>query len=65
MPKMRTNRSAAKRFSKTATGKIRRKKAFKNHILTKKSPKRIRKLRQSALLTSADEKRMKDILPYL
>ena len=65
MPKMKTNRSAAKRFSKTARGKLRRKKAFKNHILTKKSPKRIRQLRQDAMLTPGDEKRMKEILPYL
>jgi len=65
MPKMRTNRSAAKRFRKTGTGKIRRKKAFKNHILTKKSPKRIRQLRKGATLERGDEKRMKEILPYL
>ena len=65
MPKMKTNRSAAKRFRKTATGKIRRKRAFKNHILTKKSSKRIRQLRKGANVHGADEKRMKEILPYL
>jgi large subunit ribosomal protein L35 len=65
MPKMKTNRSAAKRFQKTATGKLRRKKAFKNHILTHKSSKRIRQLRKSATLEKGDEKRMKVILPYL
>jgi large subunit ribosomal protein L35 len=65
MPKMKTNRSAAKRFRRNASGKIRRKKAFKNHILTKKSAKRIRQLRQSATVTGGDEKRMMKILPYL
>ena len=65
MPKMKSNRSAAKRFRKTATGKIRRKKAFKNHILTHKSSKRIRQLRKGGTLEKGDEKRVKVILPYL
>jgi large subunit ribosomal protein L35 len=65
MPKMKTNRSAAKRFTKTASGKFRHKRAFKNHILTKKSGKRIRQLRRDGLLQAGDEKRMKEILPYL
>ena len=65
MPKMKTNRNAAKRFRRTASGKIRRKKAFKNHILTKKSSKRIRQLRRDGMLESGDEARMKKILPYL
>ncbi len=65
MPKMKTNRSAAKRFSKTATGKLRHKKGFKNHILTKKSAKRIRQLRRDGMLDPGDEARMKKILPYL
>jgi large subunit ribosomal protein L35 len=65
MPKMRTNRSAAKRFRRTGTGKLRRKRAFKNHILTKKSSKRIRQLRKGATLEPGDEKRMNEILPYL
>jgi large subunit ribosomal protein L35 len=65
MPKMKSNRSAAKRFRKTATGKIRRKKAFKNHILTHKSSKRIRQLRKGDTLEKGDEKRIKVILPYL
>jgi len=62
---MKSNRSAAKRFRKTATGKIRRKKAFKNHILTHKSSKRIRQLRKGESLEKGDEKRMKVLLPYL
>ena len=58
MPKMKTNRGAAKRFKKTATGKIKRKKAFKAHILTKKSTGRKRKLRKSTLVSKADRKRV-------
>jgi large subunit ribosomal protein L35 len=65
MPKMKTNRSAAKRFSKTATGKLRHKRSYKNHILTKKTSKRIRQLRRDKSLEAADEARMKMILPYL
>lgn len=65
MPKMKTNRSAAKRFSKTSSGKLKHKPGFKNHILTKKSPKRIRQLRKDKMLEAGDEARMKRILPYL
>ena len=65
MPKMRTNRSAAKRFTKTASGRLKHKKGFKNHILTKKSAKRIRQLRKNGKLCKGDEERMKKILPYL
>jgi large subunit ribosomal protein L35 len=65
MPKMKTNRSAAKRFSRTGTGKLRHKPSFKNHILTKKSAKRIRQLRKDKTLQGGDEARMKAILPYL
>lgn len=54
MPKIKTNRGAAKRFKKTGTGKIKRNKAYKSHILTKKSRKRKRKLRKSGLVSSAD-----------
>jgi large subunit ribosomal protein L35 len=62
MPKQKTNRSAAKRFKITGTGKIRRNKAFRSHILTKKSPKRKRKLRHSTLVAKADVKRVKRML---
>ena len=65
MPKMKTNRSAAKRFTKTASGRLKHKKGFKNHILTKKSAKRIRQLRKNGKLCKGDEERMKKILPYL
>ena len=65
MPKMKTHRGAAKRFKKTGTGKIVRARANKQHILTKKSAKRKRKLRQSALIESVDSKRVKQMLPSL
>ncbi len=54
MPKLKTHRGAAKRFRLTGSGKIRRNKAYASHILTKKSPKRKRSLRQSALIAKAD-----------
>jgi large subunit ribosomal protein L35 len=59
---MKTHRGAAKRFKKTGTGKIVRSKANKQHILTKKSPKRKRHLRQGDLVSAADEKRLKQML---
>ncbi len=62
MPKMKTNRSAAKRFSKTGTGKYKRNKAYRSHILTKKSPKRKRQLRKSTLVSKADLNRVKRLL---
>ena len=63
MPKMKTCRAAAKRFKKTGTGKLKRNKAYKSHILTKKSPKR--NLRKAAMTDATNEKNMKKILPYL
>jgi large subunit ribosomal protein L35 len=65
MPKMKTNRGAAKRFSKTGSGKLKRNKAYSSHILTKKSTKRKRGLRQSDLVSAADHKGIKRILPYM
>lgn len=62
MPKMKTNRGAAKRFKVTGSGRIKRKKAYASHILTKKSTKRIRKLRQQAGISSADSKRVNRML---
>lgn len=62
MPKMKTNRSAAKRFSKTGSGKYKRNRAYRSHILTKKSPKRKRQLRKSTLVSKADLKRVKRLL---
>ena len=59
MPKLKTKRAAAKRFKATGTGKLKRNKAYKSHILTKKSQKRKRGLRKATTLTSADLKRIK------
>jgi len=60
--KMKSHRGARKRFRLTATGKIKRNKAYKRHILTKKSAKRKRGLRKATMLTSADLKRIKKVL---
>jgi large subunit ribosomal protein L35 len=65
MPKMKTNRGAAKRFKATGSGKIVRNKAFASHILTKKSTKRKRGLRQSTLVDETNVKGIRRILPYL
>jgi len=65
MPKMKTNRGAAKRFKCTGSGKIARSKAFTSHILTKKSTKRKRQLRQGTMVDAANEKSVKRLLPYL
>jgi large subunit ribosomal protein L35 len=65
MPKMKTSRSAAKRFKATGTGKLKRNKAYKRHILTKKSTKRKRNLRKSAMTDSTNVMNMKKILPYM
>jgi large subunit ribosomal protein L35 len=62
MPKMKTNRGAAKRLRKTGSGKIRRRRAYKSHILTKKSQKRKRRLRKATLVAKADEKRARRLL---
>ncbi len=65
MPKMKTKRAAAKRFKATGTGMLKRNKAYKRHILTKKSAKRKRNLRQAAVCDQTNVKTMKKILPYL
>jgi len=57
MPKMKTHKGAKKRFSITGTGKVKRMKAFKSHILTKKSPKRKRNLRRSTVIATPGETR--------
>jgi large subunit ribosomal protein L35 len=64
MPKMKTHRGAAKRLRRTGTGRLKRHKANKSHILTKKTRKRKRRLRQSDLVAKSDEKRLKRLLPY-
>ncbi len=65
MPKMKTSRAAAKRFKKTGTGQLKRMKAYKSHILTKKSQKRKRNLRKSTIIDATNYKNMKKILPYI
>ncbi len=65
MPKIKTSRAAAKRFKVTGTGKLKRAKAYKSHILTKKSTKRKRNLRQTTVTDASNVKNMKKILPYL
>ena len=65
MPKMKTTKAAAKRFKKTATGLLKRNKAYKSHILTKKSQKRKRNLRKAAITDATNVKNMKKILPYI
>lgn len=64
MPKIKTHKSAAKRYHVTATGKVRYKKQGLRHILTKKSAKRKRNLRLSATLSPVETKRVKKLLPY-
>jgi len=64
MPKLKTNKGAAKRFRLTSTGKVKRKKAYKSHILTKKAPKRKRDLRKPALVNKRDEKNIRRLIPY-
>ena len=65
MPKMKTHRGAAKRFKKTASGKLVRRKTNKQHILSKKTTKRKRKLRLKGLVADADAPRIRRMLPYL
>jgi len=65
MPKIKTNRSAAKRFKVTGTGKLKRNKAYKRHILTKKTTKTKRNLRHAVITDETNVKNMKKILPYL
>jgi len=65
MPKMKTHRGAAKRFKKTGTGKLKRAKAFKSHLLTHKSSKTKRNLRKTAFVSTTQMKAMRKLLPYL
>ena len=65
MPKLKTKKAAAKCFKKTGTGELKRMKAYKSHILTKKSAKRKRNLRKATLTDSTNIKTMKKIMPYI
>jgi large subunit ribosomal protein L35 len=64
MPKLKSHRGAAKRFKSTASGRFKRSKAFKSHILTKKTTKRKRQLDIPTLVSPADERQVKRMLPY-
>jgi large subunit ribosomal protein L35 len=64
MPKLKTNSSIAKRFTFTASGKVRGKKSLHNHILTKKSSKRKRHLEEPLILNIAMTKKVKHLMPY-
>ncbi|MBE3035531.1 MAG: 50S ribosomal protein L35 [Candidatus Atribacteria bacterium] len=64
MPKMKTHKSSAKRFKLSSSGKIIRSKAYKSHIMTKKTPKRKRNLRKDTTVSSAEVKNIKVLLPY-
>jgi large subunit ribosomal protein L35 len=65
MPKLKTNRGAAKRLKATGSGKIKHYKAYASHLLTSKTTKRKRNLRHSELVSPRDAKNMKRLLPYL
>ena len=64
MPKIKTNRGAAKRFRKTGSGKIRRNSAFTSHILTTKTTKRKRNLRKASIMAPSDAKLINVLIPY-
>jgi len=65
MPKLKTNRSAAKRFTKTASGKFKHRQSHRSHILTKKSSKRKRHLRPIKLIHDSDQKAIARMVPYI
>ena len=65
MPKIKTRRGAAKRFKMTGSGKIRRRRAYLRHILSTKTRKQKRNLRQSTLVAESDAKAIKKLVPYL
>ncbi|HIC57038.1 MAG TPA: 50S ribosomal protein L35 [Acidobacteria bacterium] len=64
MPKLKTHRGAAKRFNKTASGKVTRSKAYTSHILTSKSTKRKRGLRGTTIVAAVDQSRVSRMIPY-
>ncbi len=64
MPKMKTRKAIAKRFRMTASGRIKRAKANRSHLLTGRSAKRMRRLRRGGFLDKSDEKMIRRVLPY-
>jgi large subunit ribosomal protein L35 len=65
MPKMKTKRSAAKRLKRTGTGKLRRRRGWKSHLLETKPASRRRRLRRPVLVAPVDERRLRPLVPYL
>ncbi len=65
MPKIKTHRGAAKRFKKTGSGKIKRRRAYKSHIMTGKPPKRTRRLRTSTIVSKSEQKNIERLIPYM
>ncbi|HEY1266486.1 MAG TPA: 50S ribosomal protein L35 [Candidatus Binatia bacterium] len=65
MPKIKSNRGAMKRFRVTGKGKVKRNKGFKGHLLSSKSKKRKRGLRQGALVSASEQKNIRKLVPYL
>jgi len=65
VPKIKTNRAAAKRFRVTGSGKIKRNKGFKRHILSNKGKKRKRNLRHATTVSAAEQKNIRKLIPYL
>jgi len=63
MPKMKTHKGAARRFRKTAKGKFKMNRPYADHIKTKKSPKRLRKLRKSSIASKADARKLRKLMP--
>ena len=64
MPKIKTKRGAAKRFKLTKTGKVKRSKAYKSHILTSKTTKQKRNLRKSSLIAKVEQRNVRRMIPY-
>lgn len=64
MPKIKTNKAAAKRFSLTSTGKVRRGKAYRSHILSSKTTKRKRKLRKTSTIAAVEQRNVRRLIPY-
>ena len=65
MPKLKTHRGAAKRFKKTGSGKFMKNRAFRSHLLEKKSSRRKRRLRAAQVLSEAEQRRVRHLLPYV
>ena len=65
MPKMKTHRGSAKRFKKTASGKVKRRRAYTSHLFANKSTKQKRHLRKASLVSSGDYKRIREMITYM